>query len=198
AVVAWRVGIRGRALVRTASVAAVVLALPLVLSQWRWHRHVEVGRPVEAVVVQPNVDPYLEKFGGVDALEQLDRMLAQAEVAMTDSTVLVVFPETALQEPTRVERQGDSLAMRGLWENDLARSRSVQLIREWRLRHPGVAVLGGMSSARLFRVGEELPFTARPLGDGRHWYESYNAALFMPSAARRTVEHYRKSKLVAG
>jgi len=196
AVTACRDRCGGGTVLRGTLVTVAAIAVPLAVSQWRYHHHAEEGPPVEVVVVQPNVDPYLEKFGGVDALEQLDRMLAQAEGAMTDSTVLVVLPETALQEPTRVERHDDSLAMRGLWENDLARSRSVQRIREWQARRPGVAVLSGMSSARLFRAGEELPFTARSLGDGRHWYEAYNAALYMPPDGR--VEHYRKSKLVAG
>jgi apolipoprotein N-acyltransferase len=53
-----------------------------------------------------------------------------------------------------------------------------------------------MSSAYLFPEDTVLPLTARRLGDSGWAYESYNAALFMP--AQGPVEHYHKSKLVAG
>ena len=153
------------------------------------------GRMVEVVVVQPNIDPYREKFSGVDPLEQLERMLALADAQMTDSTLLVVFPETALQEGAAVDMSTGDLHFHGLWENDLEASRSVRRLERFQAEHPRAALLCGMSSDRWFRQSE-LPAAARPLGDGQHWYEAYNAALWMP--ARGNVESYHKSKLVTG
>lgn len=152
------------------------------------------GPMVEVVVVQPNVDPYNEKFSG-DALEQLERMLALAEAQMTQNTRLVVFPETALQEGATVDMSAGELHFHGLWENDLEASRSVQRLRRFQTEHPDAALLCGMSSDRWFRQSE-LPSAARPLGDGQHWYEAYNAALWMPAIGN--MESYHKSKLVTG
>lgn len=175
---------------------ALVFVLPLAGSQWRYHSHAEEGTPAEVVVVQPNIDPYLEKFGGVDPLQQLEGMLDLAASRITEKTVLVVMPETALQEPVSVDLSAPSPVLHGLWENDLMRSRSAQRIQRFQREHPGVAVLSGMSSAYLFPRDANLPLTARKLGDSGYSYESYNAAMFLP--AEGPVEHYHKSKLVAG
>lgn len=184
-------GARWRALPVVASIA-----VPLAVSQWRYRTHAEEGTPAEVVVVQPNIDPYQEKFGGLDPMGQLEDMLALAEGAMTEGTALVVMPETALQEAVQVDISGPGPVFSGLWENDLAGSRSARRIRAFQSRHPGAAVLVGMSSARLFSPGETLPSTARPMGGSGYSYESYNAAMFLPASG--PVEHYRKSKLVAG
>ncbi|MBL7980530.1 MAG: apolipoprotein N-acyltransferase [Flavobacteriales bacterium] len=176
----------------------VLVMLPIVLSMWRFnHYRFERGVPVEVVVVQPNVDPYSEKFGGVDPLDQLDRMLQQAENVVTDSTVLLVLPETALQENATVDLHGIRPVLNGLWENDLERSRSAQRIRAFQQEHPRVSVLSGMSSAYLFPTNaSDLPVTARPIGGTDLYYEAYNAAIYLvPDTA---VQHYHKSKLVAG
>lgn len=182
---------------RIRAVAVVtLLVLPLLASQWMYHSHVEQGIPVEVVVVQPNIDPYNEKFGGVDPLKQLDAMLGLAEDAITPNTVLVVMPETALQEGVSVDLSQPAPVLQGLWENDLLRSRSAQRIQRFQEEHPGLAVLTGMSSAFLFDRNAKVPLTARKLGESGLHYESYNAAMFLP--ADGPVEHYHKSKLVAG
>ncbi len=174
----------------------LLLVLPLAISQWRYHGHAEEGTGVEVVVVQPNIDPYSQKFGGIDPLLQLEGMLDLAASRMTEHTVLVVMPETALQEPVSMDLTQEEPALYGLWENDLMRSRSAQRIRVFQRDHPGVAVLTGMSSAYLFPQDTLLPITARRLGESGRAYESYNAAMFLPSNG--PVEHYHKSKLVAG
>jgi len=87
--------------------------------------------------------------------------------------------------------------LNGLWENDLERSRSAQRIRSFQKEHPRLSVLSGMSSAYLFPTNaSELPVTARPIGGTDLYYEAYNAAMYLvPDTA---VQHYHKSKLVAG
>ncbi len=193
----WRTRAMLPAAIRLVS-PILLVALPIVLGIWRFnlYRH-ERGVPVEVVVVQPNVDPYSEKFGGVDPLDQLDRMLQQAENVVTDSTVLLVLPETALQENATVDLHGTRPVLNGLWENDLELSRSAQRIRAFQQEHPLLSVLSGMSSAYLFPTNaSELPVTARPIGGTDLYYEAYNAAMYLvPDTA---VQHYHKSKLVAG
>lgn len=185
---------------RSASMAAaiglIIIALPWIASLWRFAHYPTLdGRTVEVVVVQPNIDPYNAKFGGMDPMDQLERMLVLAGAQMSDSTKLVVFPETALQEAATVDMTSGGLDFNGLWENDLEASRSVRRLRQFQAEHPDAALLCGMSSDRWFRQGEPPP-AARPLGDGRHWYEAYNAALWMPAVGQ--LQSYHKSKLVAG
>ncbi|MFN3876056.1 MAG: apolipoprotein N-acyltransferase, partial [Flavobacteriales bacterium] len=186
---------RGKA-VRLAALAAAALVLPLGASLWRYHTYpLQAEGGVEAVVVQPNIDPYGEKFDG-DPLELLERMVAQAEERVTEATRLVVFPETALQEPSGIDGSTGSLRFHGLWENDLEASLSVRRLRAFQGAHPQVALLVGMSSARWFRGEAGRPVMARPIEGTPYWYEAYNAALWMP--AQGPLESYHKSKLVAG
>ena len=175
--------------------AIIILCIPLAISFKMYSDRKDEGTPAEVVVVQPNIDPYLEKFGGVDPLLQLERMLGLAKAQMSPATELVVMPETALQENASLDLGSDPPHLHGLWENDLAHSKSVQRIREFQEQNK-VAVLSGMSSAYLYSPMEERPVTARPVEGTDRWYESYNAALFMD--AEGEIDRYHKSKLVAG
>lgn len=176
------------------AVAAAVL-VPWGLSQWRYASFQQKGDPVEVVVVQPNIDPYTDKFNG-DPLRQLDDMLAMAGTACTDRTALVVLPETALQEQPRLENDGSRLLFHGLWENDLEGSQSVQRIRAFLARHKGLSVIAGMSSAYLYPEGAALPVTARLDPALHRGFDAYNAALLVRPDG--SVEPYHKSKLVPG
>ncbi len=191
--------VRERASIRERRISAVAASLllfvPLTISVYRFHTYVEQGSTVEVVVVQPNIDPYNEKFGG-DAMDHVDRMLDQAASVMTDTTVLVLFPETALQERSHVDLNAVPPKMTGLWENDLLASESAQRIAAFQREHPRAAVLAGMSSLRMFPPDAPIPVIGRRMGESGYWYESYNAALFMPVAGN--VESYHKSRLVAG
>lgn len=183
--------------IRRAAWAPVLLMLVPVLGSWvRFVTYHERGAELEVVILQPNIDPYSEKFGGIDPLVQLDDMLALAEPRMTDSTRLLVLPETALQEPSRVFiTETGGLEIEGLWENDLEVSGSVKRIRAWQQRHPRCAVLAGMSSSRML-ASNERTVTARPIGGTDRYFDAANAALFI--APGEPASAYRKSKLVAG
>ncbi len=175
---------------------ALVMLVPILGSWWRYGTYTPDGKPLDVVVVQPNLDPYKDKFGDVDPLEQLRRMLALAEAEMTSGVQLVVLPETALQEPFTLGHDGHGPTLHGLWENDLAASRSVAAIRAFQTAHPEVTVLAGMSSGYLFPPGADLPVTARPLEGLDRGFDAYNAALLVRPDG--SLEVYHKSKLVPG
>ncbi len=197
AIRAWRSGAPARVWALRACAVLLLLVVPFTLSYMRYKGHVEEGVPVEVVVVQPNIDPYEEKFGGMDPMLQLDRMLALAAEAMTPATRLVVFPETALQEYPGMDMSQGTPRLSGLWENDLSASQSAQRLRRFLEDHPGTAILTGMSSAYLYRSDQQPTVTARPVrGAPGHYYESYNAAMFLDAAG--DIDRYHKSKLVAG
>jgi apolipoprotein N-acyltransferase len=196
AIARW--GAMRRHALRIGIAAIGLIAVPLSISAWLHFSRMQFhqGGGIEVVVVQPNVDPYSEKFGGVDPLEQLERMLAQAEERITEDTRLVVFPETALQERATMHFTDLGIEFNGLWENDLERSRSARRLRAFQAVHPQTALLVGMSSDRWFAPQEDRPNAARPIRGSNHWYEAYNAALWIP--AQGEIETYHKSKLVAG
>lgn len=176
--------------------AVAVIAVPLLGSMIRYFTFTEAGEPVDVVVVQPNIDPYKEKFGAVDPIVQLDSMLAQAEPLVEASTALVVLPETALQERTTLSHENGRLVFHGLWENDMRNSISLERIRAFLRERPGTSLIAGMSSARLYPPGAEHPLSARPLEGLDRAFDAYNAALMV--RADGSFLCYNKSKLVPG
>lgn len=176
---------------------ALVL-LPILGSRWILHQRDALphGPALEVVLVQPSIDPYSEKFGGMDPIAQLDMMLDLAADGATDSTALVVMPETALQENTYLDPTPGGPVLYGLWENDMARSVSHQRIRHFQAAHPGTSVMTGMSSARYYATAAEASATARPLQGDEGSYDMFNAALFVDSDGSWST--YHKSKLVVG
>lgn len=149
---------------------------------------------VEIVLIQPNVNPYTEKFQLESADVQLMHMLEMAKNKMTDKTKIILFPETALQERTNLFLNGDSLVLIGLWENDIEQSNSVRIIREFLNDYPNLTLVFGLSSDRIQEKDEEIVNASRYIEAYDVYYQAYNAAMVI--AKDREVEFYHKSELV--
>lgn len=149
-----------------------------VLGQW----NPSTNNKVDVMVVQPNIDPYSEKFGGMSAMDQLDRMM-QLALARTDSQLqFILLPETAMQG--------------GLEENNIDQEALVQKVKFYLSAYPGVTLVSGMDSYRLFNPGEPLSVTARPVRNSDQHWDAYNAALCLDDT--KPTQVYHKNKLVPG
>jgi apolipoprotein N-acyltransferase len=180
-----------------ATIAVIMLvAVPTSWSLWRYNTYTAKGDPYEVVIVQPNIDPYNEKFSASDPLHHLNLMLEQAESAMTEETALVMFPETAVQERATLSGSSGNLILNGLWENHWDGSISVPRLRRFLEKHPTTTLLIGMSSERLLEEGEALTPSARKVIGTDRYYESYNTAFGLHHGGKPVV--YHKSKLVPG
>lgn len=142
------------------------------------------GPAVEALIIQPNLDPYSEKFSdtgnALSTNQQLERMLQLAEEKITDKTQFVILPETALQG--------------GMKESDLENEELIHLIRLFVIKHPGTCVVTGADSYKIFTVKETE--TARQLGESNRFIDFYNAAFKIDTSSN--IEIYHKSRLVPG
>lgn len=161
---------------------AILIIVPLMIS-WRL-KNIPLSGPerAEVVVVQPNVDPYNEKFSG-NSDDQLDRMLRQAASMTGPNTDLVVLPETALPD--------------GIWENEMSDHPQILRIRDFIRQHPQVDILTGLMYYKLIPPGDSISETARPYpGMPDAHYDVFNSALFFRPENRNAFHH--KSKLVPG
>ena len=75
--------------------ASITFVLPLSISLITYFSYSEKTNPVEVVVVQPNIDPYNEKFIS-DVNVQVEKVMALAKSKTTPTTDLVLAPETAI------------------------------------------------------------------------------------------------------
>lgn len=180
--VAQRVG--WWALVRRGVLLLAVLAVPttvsLVLLGIEGKR--AGAETVEVLVVQPNVDPYNEKFEGLTAMEQVARIDSLIRAGVTPRTRLVLVPETALTND--------------IWEHELSGDEQVLPFRAICREYPRLTVVTGASTLKLYLPGEKKSKTVRRGREGDWWYDAYNSALRIDSSV--DVETYHKSKLVVG
>jgi apolipoprotein N-acyltransferase len=76
-------------------VIPLIVFIPILFSWVMYSRYTEQINPVEIVVVQPNIDPYNEKFVS-NADDQIKSMLEIAKKKISSKTKFVLFPETAI------------------------------------------------------------------------------------------------------
>ena len=160
----------------------LVFLVPVAISLLLFFNYQEKGEAVRTVLLQPNIDPYTEKFNGIPADEQMEIMLNMAVKTGLDTADLLVGPETALVD--------------FIWENELETNETILKMREFLMPYPKLNVLIGASTAYLYQPGEERSETARQSMRSKDWWDSYNTGLMMQSG--QYVQVYHKSKLVPG
>ncbi len=146
----------------------------------------EKGEPTEVVVLQPNIDPFTEKFIGSENFipfeKQLEQFIHLSEQKITPATKFLVWPETALD--IRVN------------EAEFRNSNVVQQVIDFRARHPNLSLITGLTSLSIYPDQASASATARYYEPGNIHYDVYNTALFIDDANEHTF--YHKSKLVPG
>ncbi|WP_152981618.1 apolipoprotein N-acyltransferase [Hymenobacter sp. AT01-02] len=161
-------------------------AVPITISLVIGRTYQEKGPAAEVLVIQPNVDPFEEKFEGgsrfIPHAEQLARMLTLTEQNLTPQTKLVLWPETSLDE-TYPEETFESHP-------------NVYRIRQWLAQHPGVELMTGLTTAVRYPSKEAASPTAR-FREDVGYYDIFNASVHFRTASD-PAEFYHKSRLVPG
>jgi apolipoprotein N-acyltransferase len=134
----------------------------------------------DVVVVQPNIDPYNEKFVENTQDSQLIKLISLSESQVDAHTALVVWPETAIP--------------RDINERELEGNPYLAPVWHFLGRHPHLDLLTGVEGFRLFSQHDKTS-TSIPLQDSGKYMESYNSAVLMN---QRRWQIYHKSKLVPG
>lgn len=168
--------------VRSTGLALSAIIFPIALSLYLYINYSEKGTMQNVVVLQPNIDPYTEKFSGMRDDDQISKLISLADSKITDSTDLVLAPETSLPP---------------LWEDSLAlQSPSLLPISQIIDRFPNVSFIVGAITQRKYRNGESVSNTARQSDDGKYSFDVFNSAVMIDRTGRVQFSH--KNILVAG
>lgn len=155
---------------------------PLFLSWYVLDNYKPVGGiPINVAVVQPNIDPYTDKFEGMTPVDQTRSLLTLAEEVVDSTTQLVCFPETAL--------------LGGLEETRLNDNQCILMVKQFVNNHLAITILSGADTYRFYETEADKTFTARKYSDGMY-YDSYNTAVLINQTD--SIQIYHKSKLVPG
>lgn len=167
-----------RSIKSTSLIAAIIVfILPIIISLFIYTDYKESGPTKNVVVVQPNIDPYNEKFdyGTIDS--QMNKLISLSALGVDSTTDYLVWPETAIPEP--------------VWLDGVETNPYVIQIRRFLRTYPRLKLVTGISAYHTFST-KETPTTFKN-DDGR-WVETYNAAIQLDSTKR--TPYYYKSLLV--
>ncbi len=159
-----------------------LLLLPILLSKGFMPNEKQKTQPGNVVVVQPNVDPYKEKFAEGTQLKQIETLIRLTDSMTDTNTRLVVWPETAI--PVQV------------WEDEIPSNIYYQPVWDFLARHPQISILTGIDSYRRVEGEEVNDFSTRNPEGTNFYYKAYNTAALL--SAGKQYQLYHKSKLVPG
>ena len=136
----------------------------------------------EVVIIQPNTDPYTEKFT-IPFEDQLKKVIKTANSVITEKTDWLITPETTIDDPANLD--------------DLANDRYVKLIKGITAQYPGINVVTGLVTFRLYPLMKYAPtVSARRIDGSGLYYDHFNSAVQIDSGKFFGI--YHKSKLVPG
>ena len=169
-------------------ITALVILIPMAVSYGIYYTYEEKVNPIDVVVVQPNLDPYVEQYelGSEEVIARASKLaLAKAD----NTTDFIVFPESMIQ-PNFVENTR-------IWENDIGTHPTIGEFRRQILdKFPDAKVITGYSTSRAYMEGDEITSTAREFSGGGGYYDNYNTAMYIPDSG--DLQLYHKSKLTPG
>ncbi len=158
------------------------LVVPSALSIISYYTYHESENPYTCVVVQPNVDPFNEKFSSMSEEMQLQKMLSLARKEVDEKTDYLIFPETALPD--------------GVVEDEINQNAHVDSLKAMIQQFPKLKIVIGISSYIYYKPHQQLSVTARYVKEGDYWYDVCNTAMYLSADASPVL--YHKSKLVPG
>ena len=138
------------------------------------------GESLNVVVVQPNFDPYFEKFD-ISQEQQIKSVELLLDSLWLREPNLIVLPETFLTE--------------WLWESRIENTPVIMRIRSWLNEHSNTQILTGASTCKVIYERNHLDSSIRITKSGT-WYKVFNSALLI--SKNSPIQIYHKSKLVPG
>ncbi|MCD6566687.1 MAG: apolipoprotein N-acyltransferase [Bacteroidales bacterium] len=156
--------------------------IPMVISTIIFYSYKEAEDPYDIVIIQPNIDPYNEKFGGLSNYEQLSIILHLADSLVDENTDYVIGPETSINDY--------------IWENTISENSSIKRVKQFIEKHQNVKFVAGITSYKRYQKGEKLSPTARKFTGVDSYYDVYNTGMQMDST--ENIQLYHKSQLVVG
>lgn len=162
-------------------VAFAIAYLPIIFSYSLLKQPAKPTQPLqEVVIVQPNIDPYEKVTMGTEE-KQLQTLVDLTAAAITPSTTLVLWPETALYNPY------------GYDEEKIDSNNRLVSVRNLLTSFPRTTLFSGIESYRW--VNTTTPYS-RFTSDGQAQFEAYNGGVLLDQFG--THGFYHKSKLVPG
>lgn len=140
------------------------------------------GQEIDVVIVQPNIDPWKDKFSSMTIADQVDIFIDLVKSKIDQDVDFVVGPETFLYD--------------NLWEDGIEFSPVINNIKNSFESFPKLNFIIGATTLRRTEETDTLRFSVKRIGSTNIFYEIFNSALFLNNDG--SINIHRKSKLVPG
>jgi apolipoprotein N-acyltransferase len=160
-----------------------VIIIPSVVAITRYYtiKQNEQDR-TEIVIIQPNTDPYTEKFK-IPFEEQLKKVIVLAGSSVSNNTAWIITPETTVDDPVNLDNLDASIY--------------IGMLKKLISQYPQVSIATGFVTYKLYPPSPVAPSnSSRKTDTSGSWYDHFNSALKIDSG--KSIEVYHKSKLVPG
>ena len=165
---------------RAAVKNGLFIIVPIIISFIILKTYEEKGDEVEVVILQPNINPYTEKYNTTDQrVGDLLTELTKKEV--TADTDYIIAPETVFADSNRLNE----------FPFSIAKSTASKIISG----HPNLHFLSGISLIDIFNDPSRIKQQTNIYKENI-FYDDYNSAFFLRPDG--STELYHKSKLVVG
>jgi len=160
------------------AVAVMLVFIPALVSYQMFINFREEGETATVALIQPNLDPYTEKFVSENQAQHLEEFFRTADSILDEETSYLFGPET--------------LIVQQIDERNPSASADYRQLLDFRAKHATLNCVVGVHSYQ--KVGEDVPPGSRFNQEEGFFYEAFNTALFLsPGSA---PQFYHKTKLV--
>ena len=165
-----------KAFVKRASLALLYIIIPILFSQYLKKQYQIKGQSTFVSILQPNLDPWKEKFRYSNT--QLTKDFLNMANPKAD---LIVAPETALSQYAEI--------------SNFTFSNPYLLMKKFSQTYQTHILTGVDFIHRYPKNSKNIPVTANKTRSGS-WYDMYNSAILV--SPDDSIQIYHKSKLVVG
>jgi len=159
-------------------VTVLLVFIPVLVSYQMFNNFKEEGETVTVALIQPNLDPYTEKFIPERQTQHLEEFFRTADSICDEETNYLFGPET--------------LIIQQIDERNPSKSPYYRQLLDFQAKYPKLNCLVGVHSYQ--KVEEDVPPGSRFNQEEGFFYEAFNTALFLsPGSA---PQFYHKTKLV--
>lgn len=160
---------------------SLLIGIPIILSLVMYSNYEDPEDNIEIVILQPNINPYTEKYNTTDT--RIGELLMNlSSKSVNDSTSLVLAPETVFADGTRLSKIHNSEAV--FFGKQISR------------KYSDLNFMGGISLYERFNDPDKVRKQTNKIGP-MDWYDDYNSA-FLVKNSTDSIQLYHKSKLVVG
>ncbi len=159
----------------------LLIIIPIITSYIIFNRYQESENPAEFTVLQPNIDPYTDKFDGLTQDQQNRILIDLMNESNKGEERIILAPETFV-----------GWVSPRLIEGHVSSNPNFMIFEEWVYNSNSPLILGAVTH-KIYNSIDEPTETATKVGTNM-WMDKFNASIYMDNSGK--IDYYHKSKLV--